>query len=103
MRLIVIAIALLATLIATAGGGGSNDETVSISLQVVDATTGLPIIGADVHMDDQVYYTDPEGFVEITHDRFKSERVGISYISYLDAEIELASQAGLMRIALESR
>jgi len=86
-----------------AGGNEGNEEIVKTSLQIVDAETGLPIIGADVHVADQVFYTDPDGFVEISHNALQNAEVEINYISYQDKHISLNSQPGVVKVALLSR
>ena len=100
MKNAVLIASLLLSTLCFAGGADSGDEKVITSLRVVDSTTGHPIIGADVHIGNEVYYTDPDGFVEIGHSASAATEISVSYVSYKDKTITLKGNAGLVKIAL---
>ena len=84
---------------ASADGG----EEIALTLQVVDALTGMPLIGADVEIGDKVLYTDPDGFIQLTYDPSITNAISIHYISYQDKEVELISRSSFVQIGLSSR
>jgi hypothetical protein len=83
----ILTILTFATLLA--GGEGPSDEKRISRVQVLDQLTGEPIIGADVHVGSEVFYTDPDGFVELTLFPSSTIEIKVSYVSYQDQLIVL--------------
>ena len=88
-----------------ANGDGGNEEKVRSTIQVVDALTGEPIIGADIHIDgiDEVLYTDPDGVVELEFIANSESTIRISYISYEDRVSSLDELSSTSVISLSGR
>ena len=89
----------------TASGYGGNEEKVRTTIQVVDADTGEPIIGADVHIvgSEEVLYTDPDGIVEVEYHIGAALAFEVSYISYEDRQVSFTSTSAEKVIALKGR
>ncbi len=105
MKSIVSLFILFFSLSVMAGGDGGSEEKTITTLQVVDASTGEPIIGADIHIEgfDEVLYTDPDGMVEIDHLVNSELEFRISYVSYEDATSTLSELTSTTVFALKDR
>lgn len=91
---------LICASLAFAGGG----EKQNAKLRLVDAETGLALIGAEVTIEgaNQVLYSDPEGLVEFDYLAGTVPNLVISYISYQDLSVNLVADSGDV-IALSPR
>jgi hypothetical protein len=82
---------ILSASLVFAGGG----DKLNAKLRLVDAETGLVLIGAEVTVeaDGLVLYSDPDGLIEFDYLAGTVPNLMISYISYRDLSIELAADS----------
>jgi hypothetical protein len=82
-----------------------GEEIRNTSIRIVDAKTGEPIIGAAVQLTcmAEVQYTDPDGMIQIQVDSASECDISITYVSYLDTELDLSQLTDNQEIGLKSR
>ncbi len=105
MKLVLAVLLTLSSFSMAANWGEGNEDKVRSTIQVLDAETGEPIIGADIHIDglDEVLYTDPDGIVELDYVQNSKSVFRISYVSYEDETASLNDLSSTTVITLRGR
>jgi hypothetical protein len=90
----ILFIGFMLSITLLAGNNNKEEKKTSSAIQgmVVD-DEGLPLIGAEIRMGDQLVRTDLEGHFQLTVSASGKEKISVNYISYEEKQIELAAEA----------